>query len=219
MNVTTLDMPKAEARKLAAAYVRSVRERQKTELDEVQTRLLEEDKALRDGYRAIAAGRQVIRLGDAIAGGGVDDRGLPLLAAIRADAEWCWVSRDQLGTLGFTPWNDTEWGSYRRTRHRIRIRGALPSCAQLGHETGWHHHDEWNGSYRALVPTVPAPLRPAHHLRNYVTLFEVPKWEKHVLPRPPGDPLLLKHLNGHLYAVVAQWDLTELEKAVLAGRA
>lgn len=35
---------------------------------------------------------------------------------------------------------------------------------------------------------------------------------------PPGDPLLLKHLAGTLYAVLAVWDLTELERAVFGGR-
>src|SRR5438046_3023240 len=35
---------------------------------------------------------------------------------------------------------------------------------------------------------------------------------------PPEDPALLKHIGGDLYAVVAVWNLTELERAVLSGR-
>jgi hypothetical protein len=50
-------------------------------------------------------------------------------------------------------------------------------------------------------------------LRHYVTLFEVDQWE----PVPPTDPALLKHIAGDLYAVLAVWDLTELERAVIAG--
>jgi hypothetical protein len=42
-------------------------------------------------------------------------------------------------------------------------------------------------------------------------------WKVH--PVPPGDPALLKHIGGDLYAVVAVWDLTPLEQAVLAARA
>ena len=34
----------------------------------------------------------------------------------------------------------------------------------------------------------------------------------------PRDPLLLRHLAGGLYAVMASWDLTPLERAVLKGR-
>lgn len=44
-------------------------------------------------------------------------------------------------------------------------------------------------------------------------LFEA-EWR----PEPPKDPALLRHIGGDLYSVVAVWDLTELERAVLAGR-
>ena len=67
---------------------------------------------------------------------------------------------------------------------------------------------------RAMVPLVPPPLRPAHALRNYHVLWEA-DWQQ----APPADPALLKHIGGDLYAVLAIWDLTELERAVLAGRA
>lgn len=33
-----------------------------------------------------------------------------------------------------------------------------------------------------------------------------------------SDPALLKHIGGDLYAVLATWDLTELERSVLGGR-
>lgn len=35
---------------------------------------------------------------------------------------------------------------------------------------------------------------------------------------PPGDPALLKHMGGDLYAILAVWDLSPLERAVLAGK-
>ena len=38
------------------------------------------------------------------------------------------------------------------------------------------------------------------------------------MPRPPGDPALLRHVGGDVYAVEAVWELTELEKLVLSGR-
>lgn len=37
------------------------------------------------------------------------------------------------------------------------------------------------------------------------------------LKEAPVDPALLKHIGGDLYAVVATWDLTDLERAVLDG--
>jgi len=33
---------------------------------------------------------------------------------------------------------------------------------------------------------------------------------------PPRDPALIRHIRGDLWAVLAVWDLTELERAVLA---
>lgn len=38
------------------------------------------------------------------------------------------------------------------------------------------------------------------------------------MPAPPGDPALLKHVGGDIYAVVATWDLSPLERLVLSGR-
>ena len=32
---------------------------------------------------------------------------------------------------------------------------------------------------------------------------------------PPRDPALLRNITGTLYAVLAVWDLTEVERAVL----
>jgi hypothetical protein len=31
------------------------------------------------------------------------------------------------------------------------------------------------------------------------------------------DPILLRPIGGDLYAVVAQWDLTEIERTIIAG--
>jgi hypothetical protein len=35
----------------------------------------------------------------------------------------------------------------------------------------------------------------------------------------PRDPALLRHVRGDLWAVLATWDLTELERLVLTQRA
>ena len=67
---------------------------------------------------------------------------------------------------------------------------------------------------RALVPTVPPRLRPAGNLDSYHVLFE-PEWQG---DPEPADPALLKHIGGDLWAVVATWDLTPLEAAVLGQR-
>jgi len=67
---------------------------------------------------------------------------------------------------------------------------------------------------QALVPLVPIHQRPKRGLANYHILFEA-EWRL----IPPKDPLLLRRI-GHadLWIVCAAWDLTEVERAVLAGK-
>ena len=65
----------------------------------------------------------------------------------------------------------------------------------------------------SLFPLVPRPIRPSGRVGAYHVLWDA-NW--HLVP--PEDPALLQHVGGDLYAVVAVWDLTGLERAVLSGR-
>jgi hypothetical protein len=65
--------------------------------------------------------------------------------------------------------------------------------------------------HRAPVPLIPPHLRPADAYRNYFILWEVKVWQRVA----PVDPLLLTHVTGHVFAVVAQWDLTPIERLVM----
>ena len=81
---------------------------------------------------------------------------------------------------------------------------------------GTLQEDKRNSEYqhfKAIVPTVPPRFRPSASLSNYHILFEA-EWDM-IAPR---DPALLKHIGGDLYAVLAVWDLTEVERAVLQQR-
>jgi len=62
------------------------------------------------------------------------------------------------------------------------------------------------------VPHIPPPIRPQIHLRNFHILFEVEKWNEY-----PVDPYLLRRIEGHLFVVVAEWELTALEAALLGS--
>jgi hypothetical protein len=67
-----------------------------------------------------------------------------------------------------------------------------------------------------IVPLIPPRLRPRkHRIRGFHILWEVDSWT----PLPSKDPALLRHIRGDLWSVVATWDLTELEMAVLSQRA
>lgn len=212
-----ITMPVAEAREKVAEYLKSVRERHS-----------KEDAAILRGYKALARGHRVIDLPKCIRLGGEFDNGLPRIAVATASHHFVWVrrgteydatSKQYLSTGSVSFWPD---GRYRVAHNRVKDIYRCPpgtftvgQPAPLGRPTRtWD--GPWEGNYRAMVPIVPPSLRPAHSLDNYCTLFEVENWA--LDPDAPRDPALLKHIGGDLYAVVATWDLTELERAVLAGR-
>ena len=70
----------------------------------------------------------------------------------------------------------------------------------------------------ALVPAVPADIRPdVGQLKDWHIPWEVDKWfERSQIPEPPRDPLLLRKIRGELFQVLAEWDLTEIERAVMS---
>ena len=178
-----------------------------------------EDQAIADGYRALADGKQLIRLSATLAAGGVEVRDvrvrwrrdlitvtLPRLAIIRAGAK-----------IAFTQGVDSDGGcliTAEKRAHELhnrnrRDRFVIPD--------GTFEKAEIHGPYlKAIVPNIPPRLRPKRGLQLYTLLWEA-EWA--LDPIPPGDPALLRQLGGDLYVVVGTWDLTPLEQAVLSGRA
>jgi hypothetical protein len=59
---------------------------------------------------------------------------------------------------------------------------------------------------------VPERIAKNHDLSKRFTLFEVENWNVYARS---ADPYLLEHIEGSLFAIVAEWDVTPLEKAVL----
>jgi hypothetical protein len=201
-----ITMDRIKAREKVAEYLKSVR-----------TRHNAEDEAILRGYKALAKGHTVIDLPKCIRLGGTFDNGLPRLAAATASHEWVWVHRDSRGAVSFRPTGERGF-NHRRRKDVYRCpdntlppleRGEVPYIQP----SRWQH--PWDGVMMAMVPPVPPGLRPTFSLDGYTTLFEVDQWSFD--PKAPVDPALLKHIGGDLYAVVATWDLTELERTVLDG--
>ena len=197
MNLTTIEIPVDEAKARLAEYEAALR-----------TERTVEDEAIAMGYRAAARGLAVIMLPDVMAAGGWFDDGLPRLALARADATECWV---EVLDRGARPWRitfaDGEWA---RTRAMV---GAHAVTVDVTRPTSVLNR-RWRG--RCIVPLVPPKCRPRRpKLARFHVLWEVERWDD----TPPRDPALLRHIRGDLWAVVATWDLTDLERAVLAQRA
>ena len=190
MDVPILEMPRNAARKAVVEYRRAVRERHSIE-----------DEAILRCYRMLAAGTRVINISDAMRAGGehpryrTDAPTLPWLAIARADMTRVQVDRATNGDLTF----DVPGRAWRRrSATRLLIRDVLP-------RTGLPR------AAQTIVPIIPPEFRPAPALSNYHILWEVEEWRI----TPPRDPMLLKHLGGPLYAVLAVWDLTEVERMVI----
>jgi hypothetical protein len=152
-------------------------------------------------YDAIAKGRVVVRALASIAAAGLGDDGLPKLAIVRADAKKCALYLNSNGGARFAV-ND-----YQPDRNR-RCYIDMPAGSFPDSPGKRHRH------YHAQVPIVPIHQRPKRALENYQILFEA-EWR----PIPPRDPLLLRRVGqADLWIVLAAWDLTEIERTVLAGR-
>lgn len=175
------------------------------------------DGELMRGYKALANGKTLISLTEAIQAGGVDDFGRPRIAIARADEQQIEMRRTRLGGVVYHPDN------WRRLRASDRVLslpdGTLPelTSAQEVHKTrtNWGGTDAaWNQLWAARTPFIPPQYRPPHALTNYHLLWEA-EW-RIAAGAQRLDPMLLRRIGGDLFAVVAAWDLTEIEKLVLA---
>lgn len=208
------EITRQDARKAYLEYKRAV-------LTAARPEERKEYEGLWRGYKAIAAGQQVIDLLQTFKASGVQEDTLyPCLAICRAHARICRVSMESNGSAVFMD-DARRWSP--GTKHRLKLPvGTLPPYQTRWDTTsgttryqinGTLERQRWSSDAIAIVPIVPPRLHPRAALEHYHIL-----WDAVWTPAPPKDPLLLRHLGGQLYAIVAHWDLTPLEQAVLAGR-
>jgi hypothetical protein len=201
MNITTLELPVEEATRRLAEYS-----------EQIAAERTVEDEAILAGYRAAARGLPVVMLSEVFNAGGWFDSGLPRLAIARADAtevrvevERAWSTNETVDLVFL----DEDWSVNRGAligKHTVRVNRIA----------GRPQQQRSNTRGQTIVPLIPPRHRPRkHRIRGFHILFEVEAWR----PAPSKDPALLKHIRGDLWAVMATWDLTELEMAVLSQRA
>lgn len=179
-----------------------------------------EDEILMKSYRALARGQRILNLDSVIASAGLDDKNwLPKLAVARADWKTCQIraeldsSRDIVGFM--EKYEGFDWSRNRYRGNAVHITASkFKDASRLGWQARQNVGKQGISHFQAAVPSIPAHLRPEDDLSKYHILWE-PVWE---LRQAPEDPLLLRHIAGNMYTVLAQWDLTPLEQAVLEGR-
>lgn len=159
------------------------------------------DREIASIYKQIAAGRTVIRALESIRAAGCDAQGLPKLAICPAHMTECWYRPMLCGS----PEGRVEFG--KRSPDRRERKGVV--------RMPWPNVPRPSGNWLhcAQVPLIPVHLRPKHALHNYHILWEA-EWTK----RYPVDPYLLRRFGGDAWLVLAAWDLTEVERAVMSQR-
>ena len=187
----------------------------------IKTHPSDHAKTLKKAYYALSKGHQIIDIYQAFKEAGKYDNDFPKLAISRADEYKVIFDRRRRGAGAF--WAES---TYRNTPNP---QVALPENTFTGWEPEkWPERNRWttsNGkevvSYvdtvSSLVPTIPPEFYPEGQLQRYFILWEVEEdgWEP--VPEPPGDPMLLRRISGNLFVVLAAWDLSPLEKAVIRG--
>jgi hypothetical protein len=149
-------------------------------------------------YRRLARGETVIRALESIRAAGFNEQGLPKLAIARADTRLCYLN-NRSNQVQFS---DERWWSHRR--HSLQAKKV---------NLDWPGFRQQNGTHEAVVPLIPVHLRPRKNLASYFILWEA-EWTK----RYPVDPYLLRRFGGDVWLVVAAWDLTDVERAVMSSR-
>jgi hypothetical protein len=194
MNIPTITMSKADANSKLIAYRAQLRKRTDAEY-----------AAASEGYKALAKGTPLINISDVFAAAGLGADLRPKLAIARADRRQVRVSISS-SELVFHAFNTNSWRSQ-------------------GSETLFRHITYQHPDYLktstgfALIPMIPADVRPRDALNQCYVLWEVEHWaDRPIRSTPDRDPYLLKHISGDLYAIIAAWDLTELERAIMQGR-
>jgi hypothetical protein len=207
MDPNIVTMPKDEALAKFESY-----------RDAVRVSRAAADRMMMKAFRALSEGKGVLDLTQALAkGGAFEDGVLPKLAVMRADQEIVYFARGSTG--GFYS-NSERYYLHGRNRKAENARlqfglpqGSLPAYwSQPGYTS--EHFKKGHRTHSAAVPPIPPEHRPSDAFSKYCILWEVDKWEPH---SPPGDPILLQPIGGDLYAVLAHWDLTDVERMVLGA--
>lgn len=191
MNIEQLKMDREQARVIYQKYLEQRAEHRPP------------DEQITQIYRRICRGETVISALAAIRRAGCTDEQLPRLAIARADMEFVYLHvRARAGDVPLVCFGERGWWLNRRLPASKNIGLEWPGCpCRTGRVSA------------AVVPLIPEQLRPRHGLHNYYVLFEA-QWGTQC----PIDPYLLRRFGPDAWAVIAAWELTEVDRAVMSQR-
>lgn len=201
---------------------------------EVEEELKSIKQAIKDGYisRRTALGRDLMAVYRHLEHGGkvvdifkvfhdvgLDKEGHPRLAIVPFDARTCYLYQLTNGGAIFSKENKDRNAVY-ATKGMGDV--ALPPDTYAFTKDNRGRVEQ---RFKTIAPMVPpriltiasAKLTPQY----YHVVFEPELWVKSKEPAPPAprDPILGRMLTPNIFGVIATWDLTELERSILKGRA
>lgn len=214
MKVQELEIPKEQALEEYEAY-KEVLEKPKFEHEQY----LKDLKAI---YGHMKHGRSIIDLWASMKKAGLNTHGNPRLAICRAHAKRVRFEKEKDRNSWFLFEKTKYRYEYQRWERDIEIPDGTFAEWEETTETRGSGVQTWavktirNKEIETIVPIIPAKFLNALRgsLKNYHILWEVKKWN----PVPPKDPMLLRKLTPNMFVVLASWDLTPLERAVIKGR-
>jgi hypothetical protein len=196
MNVATITMPRQEAVKKLAQYKKSLQRRANDEYSRAAA-----------AYVAAAEGKALVVLSEVILAAPRDEKQRPRIAIARADREQ--VEYQRWGT-------NEETFSILNANSQLRDREVRVAT---GHVLPPSHHGRSYVNGYAMIPMTPPDVRGTKDLSRLFVLWEVEAWADRPLGvQPDRDPFLLERLADDLFAVVGEWELTEIERAIMSSR-
>jgi hypothetical protein len=213
MKVEELEVPVEQAKAELQALKEAVKQNAKFEREQLY-------RDLQRVYAHIARhGGKVIDVYEAFKKAGLNSEGNPKLAICRADGVVCYALKYEDGRCLYRA-DKQEW-YYSKTNGDVLLPAGTFKWIMVEEPSRWNPNvkiKRMTGSDRikTSVPIIPPSILNLvkTQLKNYHIIWEVKEWR----PLPPKDPILVKKLTPNLFGVLATWNLTKLERAVIRGR-
>lgn len=211
MQVEELSLPQKQAEEEFNALKEAFRQNARIRKEEIRRDLLAV-------YGHMRHGKKIVDIYESFRKAGLNGYGDPKFAICRADGKQCFCLKIEDGSAFFSMKRLDRWN---RTPRKTYADVSLPSgtfqWAPKDSALPMSSYNIKNQVIQCLVPIIPAKILVKEvraSLKNYHILWEVDKWKQ----IPPRDPILLKRLTPNLFGVLATWDLTPLERAIIRGR-
>ena len=206
-NTPTIEIDKEKAKEVYQEYLEAVKTRKEEYLEQ-----------LKKVYHALSKGQKVIDVYEVFKQSGVNDKGEPKLAIVRADARLCVFRKNGNGSGMFSA-RIGKNNILPQTRYNVELaEGTFSPFEEDKTKSWWDDERFTRRNISSPVPVCPPHLLPNSPLDRYHVLFEVKEWaEAKQMAGAGRDPFLLRRINRNTFIVLAEWDLTEVEQAVIRG--